>query len=53
MQKESMLRELLQEKRSYESLLAMNASGRHKSPSVERMLKEHLARVTRAMARCR
>lgn len=53
MSKQRILQELLQEKRAYESLLAMNASGRHKSTSVETMLKEHLARVTRAMARYR
>jgi hypothetical protein len=51
--KEHMLQELMQEKRTYESLLAMNASGRHRSASVETMLKEHLARVAHALARYR
>ncbi len=39
------LQELLQEKRGYESLLALNASGKHKSTTVENMLKAHLKRV--------
>jgi hypothetical protein len=53
MNKHSMLQELIQEKRAYESLLAMNASGRHKSASVEAMLRQHLARIARAMLRYR
>ena len=45
MAKETILRELLQRKRTYESLLALNSAGKHKSPAVESMLKEHLQGV--------
>jgi len=47
--KENMLQDLLQQKRGYESLLAMNSSGKHKSSTVENMLKDHLKRVQRSI----
>ena len=46
---EKILHDLLQEKRSYESLLALNASGKHKSSTVESMLEAHLKRVIRSI----
>lgn len=39
------LQQLLQQKRTYESLLALNSAGRHKSPSLEDLLKVHLQKV--------
>ena len=49
MTNKNVLQDLLQEKRSYESLLALNASGKHKSSTVESMLKAHLTRVIRSI----
>ncbi len=45
MARETILRELLEKKRAYESLLAINSSGKHKSFVVETMLQEHLQGV--------
>jgi hypothetical protein len=45
MAKETILRDLLQQKRAYESLLALHRAGKYKSSSIEIMLKEHLQGV--------
>ena len=47
--KENMLQDLLQQQRGYESLLAINSSGKHKSSTVESMLKARLQRVQRSI----
>ena len=49
MVKEKLLQELLQKKRSYESLLALNSAGKHKSSAIESMVNDHLKSVIRSI----
>jgi hypothetical protein len=49
MSKETVLQELLQRKRSYESLLALNSAGKHKSNVIESVIKEHLQGVVNSI----
>lgn len=45
----SILQELLQQKRTYEALLALNAANGHSSPVLEDMLRVRLLRVVRSL----
>jgi hypothetical protein len=47
MNTDNILQELLRQKRSYESLLAMNSFGKH--TAVDGLLKEHLQIVLRSI----
>ena len=50
MTNDNMLQQLQQQKRTYESLLALNAAGRHRSSSLEELLEVHLKKVLSAIS---
>ncbi len=47
--KDTLLQELLQQKRSYESLLALNAAAKHRSQPLESILRQQLKQILMAI----
>lgn len=53
MNNEHTLRDLIQKKRTYESMLALNSAGKHKSTAIKQMLDSQLRIVQQEIQRLR